>query len=128
MAGKITREIAESYVKSKMFIRGDQTECDVSEEDKQSAKMVTFCVLILHNGHKVTGVSFSNDPEHYSIEEGKKWAYEDALKEVFKIASYMDKFFDQVKNKTEAFLKDLDVGRFAAPVLEFELPEASVKK
>ncbi|WP_180129022.1 MULTISPECIES: Gp49 family protein [unclassified Acinetobacter] len=55
----------------------------------ESLKTLTFCVLILKNGFKVTGQSDCASPENFDAEVGKKVAYEDARNKVWMLEGYL---------------------------------------
>ncbi len=43
-------------------------------------RLMTFCVLVLRNGHKVAGVNHGPvDPAEFDAEKGRKYAREDAI-------------------------------------------------
>lgn len=48
------------------------------------AKMVTICLLVLHNGHKVIGVNYGSvDPAENKPELGRRYAREDAISKLW---------------------------------------------
>lgn len=51
---------------------------------------ITFCVLILKNGYKITGVNHSSvSPENHDPEMGRKLAYEDARNKIWELEGYL---------------------------------------
>ena len=51
---------------------------------------ITFCVLILKNGYKITGVNHSGvSPENHDPEMGRKMAYEDARNKIWELEGYL---------------------------------------
>lgn len=48
------------------------------------AKMVTICLLVLHNGHKVIGANYGPvDPAEFSAEEGRRQAKAAAVERLY---------------------------------------------
>ncbi len=61
---------------------------------------ITFCVLILKNGYKISGVNHSGvSPENHDTELGRKLAYEDARNKVWELEGYLlkEKLNHQIK-------------------------------
>lgn len=58
---------------------GDAHEC---------LRLLTFCVLVLHNGFTVTGESACASPENFDAEIGKKIARENAVRKVWPLLGY----------------------------------------
>lgn len=64
---------------------------------------ITFCVLILKNGYKITGVNHSSvSPENHDLEMGRKLAYEDARNKIWQLEGYLlkQKLYEQSKPTT----------------------------
>jgi Phage protein (N4 Gp49/phage Sf6 gene 66) family len=49
---------------------------------------MTICVLLLKNGFAVVGKSAPADPENFDVEMGKKFAKEDAIRELWGLEGY----------------------------------------
>lgn len=50
---------------------------------------VTLCVLYLKNGHVIVGKSACVDPGSFNQAEGEKYAFEDALNELWPLEGYL---------------------------------------
>ena len=50
--------------------------------------LLTFCVLVLHNGFTVTGESACASPENFDAEIGRKVARADAVRKVWPLLGY----------------------------------------
>lgn len=51
---------------------------------------ITFCVLILKNGYKISGVNHSGvSPENHDPELGRKLAYENARNKIWQLEGYL---------------------------------------
>lgn len=51
-------------------------------------KLLTICVLVMQNGFTVIGKSAPASPENFDIEKGKRFAYEDAIKQLWPLEGY----------------------------------------
>lgn len=60
------------------------------DEPKHSdaLKLLTFCVLVLHNGFTVTGESACASPENFDAEIGRKIARQNAVAKVWPLMGY----------------------------------------
>lgn len=54
-----------------------------------SAKLLTFCVLVLRNGFTVTGESACASPENFDPEMGRKIARENAVNKIWPLEGYL---------------------------------------
>lgn len=64
-----------------------------TEEDKPFPKsrhleLLTFCVLVLHNGFTVTGESACASPENFDAEIGRKIARQNAVAKIWPLMGY----------------------------------------
>lgn len=50
--------------------------------------LLTLCVLVMQNGFTVVGKSAPASPENFDIEKGKRFAYEDAIKQLWPLEGY----------------------------------------
>ena len=53
-----------------------------------SAPQLTVCVLKIDNGFCLVGKSAPADPGNFNAELGKKFAYEDALRQMWQLEGY----------------------------------------
>ena len=61
---------------------------DMTMQDADALKLLTFCVLVLRNGFTVTGESACASPENFNAEIGRKIARENAVAEVWPLMGY----------------------------------------
>ena len=61
---------------------------DISTIINTEHTLLTFCVLILHNGFTVTGESACASPENFDAEIGRKIARENAVNKVWPLMGY----------------------------------------
>ena len=66
--------------------------------------LLTFCVLVLRNGHTVTGESFCADPDKFSAETGRVEARKVAINKLWPMAVYAER--ERLKNTAIIELKD----------------------
>lgn len=50
---------------------------------------MTICVIVLENGFSLVGKAAPADPENFSRELGTKFAYEDALRQMWPLEAYL---------------------------------------
>ena len=53
-----------------------------------SYRLLTFCVLVLHNGFTVTGESACASPENFDAEIGRKVARQNAVNKIWPLMGY----------------------------------------
>lgn len=51
-------------------------------------KIMTICVLVMENGYVMMGKSAPADPENFNPELGKKFAREDAIRQLWPLEGY----------------------------------------
>jgi outer membrane lipopolysaccharide assembly protein LptE/RlpB len=49
----------------------------------------TLCVLTMENSFTITGTSACVDPSEFNINLGRKYAFEDALRQIFTVEAYL---------------------------------------
>lgn len=54
----------------------------------ESLPCMTICVLTMTNGFAVVGKSAPADPENFNADLGKKFAYEDAMRQLWPLEGY----------------------------------------
>lgn len=81
MEGKIEREL--------YFNAADMEEkCIGSACARNPLSLLTICVLVMQNGFAIIGKSAPASPENYDPEKGKRFAYEDAIKQLWPLEGY----------------------------------------
>lgn len=50
--------------------------------------LLTICILVMQNGFTVIGKSAPASPENFDSEKGKRFAYEDAIKQLWPLEGY----------------------------------------
>lgn len=50
--------------------------------------LLTICILVMRNGFTVIGKSAPASPENFDEEKGRRFAYEDAIKQLWPLEGY----------------------------------------
>lgn len=79
MEGKI---VAEHY-----FTAGEAAKA-LGHPSMEPLDLLTICVLVMRNGFTVIGKSAPASPENFDAEKGKRFAYEDAIKQLWPLEGY----------------------------------------
>lgn len=53
-----------------------------------AAKLLTICIITMQNGFTLIGKSAPASPENFDPEKGKRFAYEDAIKQLWPLEGY----------------------------------------
>lgn len=91
---KVTIEQIESQISSCYFVTAENAACDgvlsaKQMEDVHALSTTTLCFLVLKNGYTVVGKSACADPAEFKEEMGKKFAREDAVRQVWALEGYI---------------------------------------
>ena len=61
---------------------------DMTMQDMDALKLLTFCVLVLQNGFTVTGESACASPENFDAEIGRRIARENAVQKIWPLLGF----------------------------------------
>ena len=61
---------------------------DMTMQDADALKLLTFCVLVLRNGFTVTGESACVSPQNFDAEIGRRVARENAVNKMWPLLGY----------------------------------------
>ena len=61
---------------------------DMTMQDADALKLLTFCVLVLRNGFTVTGESACASPENFDAEIGRNIARQNAVQKIWPLMGY----------------------------------------
>ena len=88
---EITRAEADARVEGTVHPRvtREAMEAKVVNVDYFLSGTSTIAVLVLKSGYRVTGVSGCADPRNFDVEVGKRYAYEDAIKNMWPLEGYL---------------------------------------
>lgn len=88
-APRITPADVEDAIKSAHFINAYEAEYHNPEGMAvDELKLLTICVLVLHNGFTVTGESACASPENYNRELGERIARDKAKEKIWPLLGY----------------------------------------
>lgn len=91
---KVTIERIESLISSCFFVNAAvAASAEVLQssqiEDLKRLETTTLCFLVLKNGYTLVGKSACADPAEYKEEVGKKFAREDAVRQIWALEGYV---------------------------------------
>lgn len=81
MEGKIAREL---------YFTAGEAELAIfkTAQSHNPLDLLTICILVMQNGFTIIGKSAPVSPENFDIEKGKRFAYEDAIKQLWPLEGY----------------------------------------
>lgn len=84
---------SEAYFTAADGVRGAPGGCDPLLDEyvtfsTSPLSLLTFCVLVLHNGFTVTGESACASPENFDAEVGRKIARQNAVQKIWPLMGY----------------------------------------
>lgn len=89
-APKLTDADIEAVIESKSYFTAADGVTSTGDSYYDALANVTFCVLILKNGYKITGVNHSSvSPENHNPEYGRELAYKDAKNKIWELEGYL---------------------------------------
>ena len=60
-----------------------------ARHDDGPLNILTVCILVMQNGFTVIGKSAPASPENFDAEKGRRFAYEDAIKQLWPLEGYL---------------------------------------
>lgn len=90
-AAKATRpRVSLADMEAKIATRYDVNGRDaVGLSKDNSLDVLSLCILVMENGYVVVGVSAPASPENFDPELGKKFAYENAIRQLWPLEGYV---------------------------------------
>jgi hypothetical protein len=85
-APRVSLADMEAKIAGEYYTTADQAFAGCPTTD--SMKYLTICVLAMQNGFTVIGKSAPASPENFDPEKGKRFAYEDAIKQLWPLEGY----------------------------------------
>lgn len=104
MVEKVTREDIEAEIEQVTYINLGEA-CSFQGHGHDDNYVTTICSLRLKNGFTVRGESACVDPANYNKELGEKYAYEDAIKNLWPLMGFALK--DRLYRGSQAKKKEL---------------------
>ena len=91
-APRITPADIEANIASEHYFTASQAiaaKSAYTELPPKECDLLTFCVLVLHNGTKIVGINYGAiDPAQHSAEDGRKYAREHAIEQIWPLLGY----------------------------------------
>jgi len=60
----------------------------ISDEHRQPLGLLTLCVMVMRNGFTVIGKSAPASPENFNADLGRRFAYEDAIRQLWPLMGF----------------------------------------
>lgn len=86
-APRVSLQDMEAKISKELYCTADQAFGNETTSDNPLA-LLTLCVLVMQNGFMVIGKSATASPENFDPEKGKRFAYEDAIKQLWPLEGY----------------------------------------
>ena len=83
-AARVTPNDVENAIRAEYYFTADSA----VEQADPALRLLTFCVLVLHNGFTVTGESACASPENFDAETGKSAARNNAVRKIWSLLGY----------------------------------------
>lgn len=81
---EITRSITGMY-----YVTGyDVASATHAGEPQNELRTLTICLLVMKNGFTVIGKAAPASPENFNVELGRKFAYEDAVRQLWPLMGF----------------------------------------
>lgn len=84
---RVTLADMEAKIRGRYDFTGEKI-VDANTPVDSSLKILSICVLVMTNGFTVIGKSAPASPENFNAELGKKFAYEDAVRQIWPLEGY----------------------------------------
>lgn len=103
VAPRVTLADIEAAIADKFYLTGGEFSeaslaingvVDALSRDQHIAKFptlkaLTLCVVVLHNGYTIVGKSAPAAPENFNAELGRKFSYEDAVRQLWPLMGFL---------------------------------------
>ncbi len=76
------------YYTTGLNAAGSGDSAPVSQEHQAQLDILTICLIVMRNGFTVIGKSAPASPENFSAELGRKYSYEDAVRQLWPHMGY----------------------------------------
>lgn len=82
------RIIGQFYMTGYAFAEFANGGAAVNQQVADATKALTICVLVVDNGFSVIGKAAPADPVNYDAETGRRYAYEDAVRQLWPLFGF----------------------------------------
>jgi hypothetical protein len=87
-APRITPDDIEANIGSERYFTAGEALAAQGLPYRKELDLLTFCVLVLHNGYTVTGESACAAPKNFDAELGRKIARQNAVNKIWPLMGY----------------------------------------
>lgn len=87
-APRVSLADMEGKISATYFFTGAQAVNGVGAPAVDSLNVLTICILVMRNGFTIIGKSAPASPENFDAEKGQRFAYEDAIKQLWPLEGY----------------------------------------
>lgn len=82
---RVTLADIEGAIASRYYVSGAEA---VDVNNVEPLRLLSICILVMKNGFTVIGKSAPASPENYNRELGMKFAYEDAVRQIWPLMGF----------------------------------------
>lgn len=84
-APRVTLDDIKSQISECFHVSADEA---VGRPGDQRLRLLTLCIVVMHNGFVVIGKSAPASPENFNAELGRKFSYEDAVRQLWPLMGF----------------------------------------
>lgn len=78
----------ESKISASYYFTAGEAAKALGQPAMDALDLLTICILVMRNGFTVIGKSAPASPENFDAEKGQRFAYEDAIKQLWPLEGY----------------------------------------
>ncbi len=87
-APRVSLAEMESKIEREDYFTAGEVILGSEQHEAHPLDLLTICILTMNNGFTVIGKSAPASPENFDAEKGKRFAYEDAIKQLWPLEGY----------------------------------------
>lgn len=87
-APRVTLQSMEDKIAAEAYFTAGDAGDALNIPMHSAARLLTLCVLTMHNGFTIIGKSAPASPENFDVEKGRHFAREDAIKQLWPLEGY----------------------------------------
>lgn len=89
-APRVSLDDMQSKIERELYFNAAEAEAAIygTAQGRNPLASLTICILVMQNGFTVIGKSAPASPENFDEEKGKRFAYEDAIKQLWPLEGY----------------------------------------
>ena len=78
----------ESKIVASYYFTAGEAASALAQPAMDALNLLTICILVMRNGFTVIGKSAPASPENFDAEKGQRFAYEDAIMQLWPLEGY----------------------------------------